>query len=70
MRFDKFALRLGIVEFPDIVRIALDRWLMRFAMGLLNSARKSALGFNPLRIGKPPPRKTRSIGHVPAPLTP
>jgi hypothetical protein len=48
MRFDKFALRFGILEFPDIVRIVLDHWLMRFAMGLPNSGRKADCRAHPI----------------------
>jgi hypothetical protein len=42
MRFDKFALKFGIVEFPDIVRISVDRWVMRHAMVWLVCACKAA----------------------------
>ncbi len=42
MRFDKFALKFGIVEFSDIVRVDLYQWFMRLAMVGLTRACKAA----------------------------
>jgi hypothetical protein len=48
MRFDKFALKFGIVEIPDIVRVAFDQWFMRFAMVGLTGACKAASRVQPV----------------------